>query len=68
MQPDTDLIARAAGGNPSAFQALVEKHRSMVYRVAYQFAGKPHDAEDIAQECVIQGLSLDRPLFAMKPS
>src|SRR5215218_8108004 len=51
---DTDLIARAAGGDAAAFQALVERHRSMVYRVAYQFAGNHYDAEDIAQEVFIK--------------
>jgi RNA polymerase sigma-70 factor (ECF subfamily) len=51
---DSDLIARAAGGDPSAFQALVERHRVMVYRVAYQFAGNHHDAEDIAQDVFIK--------------
>src|SRR5215203_6720027 len=61
MTPDTDLISRAAAGDHSAFQALVERHRSMVYRVAYQFAGNHHDAEDIAQEVFIKVFrSLDR--------
>jgi RNA polymerase sigma-70 factor (ECF subfamily) len=61
MSADSDLISRAAGGDPSAFQALVERHRSMVYRVAYQFAGNHHDAEDIAQEVFIKVYrSLDR--------
>ena len=59
--PDTDLISRAAAGDGAAFQALVERHRSMVYRVAYQFAGNHHDAEDIAQEVFIKVYrSLDR--------
>jgi RNA polymerase sigma-70 factor (ECF subfamily) len=59
--PDTDLISRAAAGDGAAFQALVERHRSMVYRVAYQFAGSHHDAEDIAQEVFIKVYrSLDR--------
>jgi RNA polymerase sigma-70 factor (ECF subfamily) len=52
--PDTDLVSRAAAGDASAFQALVERHRSMVYRVAFQFAGNHHDAEDIAQEVFIK--------------
>jgi RNA polymerase sigma-70 factor (ECF subfamily) len=52
--PDSDLITRAASGDPAAFQALVERHRSMVYRVAYQFAGNHHDAEDIAQEVFLK--------------
>jgi RNA polymerase sigma-70 factor, ECF subfamily len=58
---DSDLISRAAGGDPTAFQALVERHRALVYRVAYQFAGNHHDAEDIAQEVFIKIFrSLDR--------
>jgi len=61
MSVDRDLISRAARGDASAFQALVERHRSMVYRVAYQFAGNHHDAEDIAQEVFIKVYrSLDR--------
>jgi RNA polymerase sigma-70 factor (ECF subfamily) len=61
MSADSDLISRAAGGDASAFQALVERHRSMVYRVAHQFAGNHHDAEDIAQEVFIKVYrSLDR--------
>jgi RNA polymerase sigma-70 factor (ECF subfamily) len=61
MPVDSDLISRAAAGDAAAFQALVERHRSMVYRVAYQFAGNHHDAEDIAQEVFIKVYrSLDR--------
>jgi RNA polymerase sigma-70 factor (ECF subfamily) len=51
---DTDLVARAAGGDAAAFRALVERHRAMVYRVAYQFAGDHHDAEDIAQDVFLK--------------
>ena len=61
MSADADLISRAAAGDPSAFQAIVERHRSMVYRVAFQFAGNHHDAEDIAQDVFIKVYrSLDR--------
>src|SRR4026209_2621266 len=51
---DSDLITRAAGGDAAAVQALVERPRSMVYRVAYQFGGNHFDAEDIAQEVFIK--------------
>ena len=54
LMADSDLISRAAAGDSTAFQELVERHRSMVYRVAYQFAGNHHDAEDIAQEVFIK--------------
>ncbi|HET7620121.1 MAG TPA: sigma-70 family RNA polymerase sigma factor [Vicinamibacterales bacterium] len=54
-------MARAAGGDASAFQALVERHRALVYRLAWQFSGNHHDAEDIAQEVFVKVYrSLDR--------
>jgi len=51
---DAELAAAAAGGDRAAFQTLVERHRSLVYRVAYQFSGRHHDADDIAQEVFIK--------------
>ena len=58
---DSDLVACAAAGDGAAFQALVERHRAMVYRLAFQFAGNHHDAEDIAQDVFIKVYrSLDR--------
>lgn len=55
------LVARAAAGDAAAFQGLVERHRSMVYRLAYRFAGNHYDAEDIAQDVFIKVYrSLDR--------
>lgn len=54
MSPDSELISQAAAGDHAAFHRLVERHRAMVYRVAYQFAGNHHDAEDIAQEVFIK--------------
>jgi RNA polymerase sigma-70 factor (ECF subfamily) len=58
---DSELAARAAAGDGSAFHALVERHRAMVYRLAYQFGGNHYDAEDIAQDVFIKVYrSLDR--------
>src|SRR4051812_38854715 len=58
---DSDLVARAAAGDGAAFHALVERHRALVYRLAYQFAGNHHDAEDITQDVFIKVYrSLDR--------
>lgn len=51
---DADLVARAAEGDRIAFVTLVERHRGMVYRVAFQYAGNHHDADDIAQEVFIK--------------
>ena len=54
MTPDLDLVHQAAAGDHAAFHLLVERHRTMVYRVAYQFARDHHDAEDITQEVFIK--------------
>ncbi len=59
--PEPTPLPEAAGGDRSAFQRLVERHRSMVYRLAYRFAGNHYDAEDIAQDVFIKVYrSLDR--------
>jgi RNA polymerase sigma-70 factor (ECF subfamily) len=58
---DAQLIPLAARGDRDAFQALVERHRGLVYRVAYQYAGNYQDAEDIAQDVFLKVYrSLDR--------
>jgi RNA polymerase sigma-70 factor (ECF subfamily) len=51
---DASLIVQAADGDRSAFRLLVERHRAMVYRVAFQYAGNHHDADDIAQEVFVK--------------
>ena len=61
LMHDAQLIPLAARGDRGAFQALVERHRGLVYRVAYQYAGNHHDAEDIAQDVFLKVYrSLDR--------
>jgi RNA polymerase sigma-70 factor (ECF subfamily) len=47
---DAELAVRASEGDGSAFGALVERHYDFVYRIAFRFAGRRDDAEDIAQE------------------
>jgi RNA polymerase sigma-70 factor (ECF subfamily) len=51
---DGELIARAADGDRAAFVTLVERHRAMVYRLAFQYAGNHYDADDIAQDVFIK--------------
>ncbi len=51
---DAELVHQAASGDRGAFRTLVERHRGLVYRLAYQFAGNHHDAEDIAQEVFVK--------------
>jgi RNA polymerase sigma-70 factor, ECF subfamily len=54
MDDDASLIPLAAAGDRAAFRALVERHRTMVYRVAFQYCGNHHDADDIAQDVFLK--------------
>ncbi len=47
---DVDLVTRARQGDPAAFGALVDRHRTAVYRAALAALGSHADAEDAAQE------------------
>ncbi len=51
---DAQLVQQAAAGDRGAFRVLVERHRGLVYRLAYQFSGNHHDAEDIAQDVFLK--------------
>src|SRR5579862_9332123 len=63
MELDSDavLVRRARDGDFDAFELLFERHRTLVYRFAYQMAGRRDDAEDIVQEAFVRAYqNLDR--------
>ena len=46
---------------PADFDAIVEKHASFVYNVAFRMMGNPEDAEDVSQEAFLSAYrALDR--------
>jgi RNA polymerase sigma-70 factor (ECF subfamily) len=47
---DPDLLARAGGGDDTAFAALVEPHQRAVFRHCYRMLGSGTDAEDATQD------------------
>lgn len=51
---DFQLIGMAVDGNEDAFRALVERHCDLVFRVAFKWCGVKEDAEDIAQDVMMQ--------------
>lgn len=51
---DIDLVDRARNGDTSAFEHLVQRHYTTVYRTAYRWCGNPEDAEDIAQDVFVK--------------
>jgi sialidase-1 len=46
---DAELLARYVQGDAGAFESLVARHASMVYRTCLRLLGDAHDAEDSAQ-------------------
>ena len=58
---DNALVRRAREGDFSAFERLFERHRTLVFRFAYQMIPRRDDAEDIVQEAFVRAYqNLDR--------
>ena len=51
---DRFLVAAARAGDLHAFEVLVFRHHAAVYRVALRMLGSEVDAEDAAQETLVQ--------------
>lgn len=51
---DPDLVTRARGGDPEAFDILVTRHRRAVYQVCFRFVHHHEDASDLAQEVFVR--------------
>lgn len=54
MLDDRQLVARAQGGDPEAFSQLVDRHQTMVYRLALGKTGSPQDAEEVTQTAFLK--------------
>jgi RNA polymerase sigma-70 factor (ECF subfamily) len=50
---DQTLVVAAARGDLAAFEALVQRHREVVHRVAARVVGE-QDAEDVAQDAFLR--------------
>ena len=51
---DRWLVSKARAGDLDAYEVLVRRHRDRIYRIALRMLGDRQDAEDIAQDVVIQ--------------
>lgn len=51
---DQWLVTKVRGGDVEAYEVLIRRHRDRIYRLALRTLGNPHDAEDIAQDVLIQ--------------
>lgn len=50
---ETELIARAQGGEVEAFCKLAANHQRSLYVLALKYSGNHHDAEDLTQEVMM---------------
>jgi RNA polymerase sigma-70 factor, ECF subfamily len=54
--PDHDLVARARGGDFTAFEALVMHYESQVFSLARRIVRELHDVEEVVQETFLSVL------------
>ncbi|MCX7798946.1 MAG: sigma-70 family RNA polymerase sigma factor [Fimbriimonadales bacterium] len=54
MDSDEALVRQAREGDFGAFERLFERHRVMVYRIAYRMTGRKDDAEDLTQDAFLK--------------
>ena len=51
---DEELVERVKRGDPRAFQVLVDRHKRMVFNIAWRMLRNREDAEDAAQEAFLR--------------
>jgi len=54
LADDTHLVRAAQAGDEIAFEELVRRHQLLAYRVALRMLGNEHDAQDAAQDALVQ--------------
>jgi len=59
---DRDLALASCGGDRTAYAELVRRHYGRVFLVCLGVLGNVHDAEDVAQDAMIQGFQRVRQL------
>ena len=51
---DGAYARRVQNGNREAFRVLIERYEGMVFDLAHQYADRPEDAEDLAQDVFVR--------------
>lgn len=51
---EKELVQRLKGGDKAAFDALYEKYKNILLRMAYLVSGQMFDAEDVVQETFVK--------------
>jgi RNA polymerase sigma-70 factor (ECF subfamily) len=53
-QDDRAAVEAAKSGDRAAFDLLVDRYQSAVYRLCFRYVGDPEDASDLAQETFLK--------------
>ncbi|MBW0102892.1 RNA polymerase sigma factor [Pseudonocardia sp. KRD291] len=54
-EADEWLVRKATSdGGIDAYEVLIRRHRDRIYRIALRMTGNTHDADDVAQDIVLQ--------------
>jgi RNA polymerase sigma-70 factor (ECF subfamily) len=51
---DLLLVEASQAGDKAAFSSLIDRYYRNVYRLAYQYTGSHHDADDVCQEAFLR--------------
>jgi len=51
---DLPLVEASRTGDRGAFGSLIDRYYQSVYRLAYQYTGSHHDADDVCQEAFLR--------------
>jgi RNA polymerase sigma-70 factor (ECF subfamily) len=54
LPTDADVVARTLAGDITAFEALVRRYRGLAFGLAFHHLGRFEDAEDAAQEAMVE--------------
>ena len=53
---ETDIIRKAAGGDPRALTVLVNRHKELAYNIAYRNIHNAEDAKDVTQNAFLKAM------------
>jgi RNA polymerase sigma factor (sigma-70 family) len=53
---EAEVVAKAAAGDPAAFDALVRMHQGPIARLVHRLLGWPSDADDVVQDVFVDVL------------
>ncbi len=54
MADELKLIKKAQKGDVEAFEKIITEYQSIIYNIAFRFAGNAEDAADMSQEVFLK--------------